>query len=218
VRPASPTPSAATVSADHRAPVPEPGAATPGAAEPAGQFAATPPPANAATSATSNPQVAGGGRAGAEPSQLPGVASQLVSVLAPLRSSATGTQTLTIALHPADLGSVQATLVLANGTLTVRLVASTPAGAAALHASLPDLQHGLEDGGQRSSVLLGDPGSGNASFGNASSGNTQQGFGEARQQAGLPEVDAPSQVAPVRLDRSVAGSSLHVPHLLDVRA
>ncbi|MHB1599762.1 MAG: flagellar hook-length control protein FliK [Acidimicrobiales bacterium] len=91
--------------------------------------------------------------------QLPGVASQIVSVLAPLRATPAGTQSVTIALHPADLGTVQATLVLRDGTLTVRLVASTSAGTAALHAALPDLQSGLTANGERSSVLLGDPGS-----------------------------------------------------------
>src|SRR5262249_27380759 len=53
-------------------------------------------------------------------SNLPGVASQLTTVLSPLRHGANGTQTLTIALHPDGLGAVRATVTIDENQLVVR--------------------------------------------------------------------------------------------------
>jgi hypothetical protein len=189
--------------------------------DPATEIVAGPGPASLSSSGAPTLPVL---RNETAPSQLPGVASQLVSVLAPLRSAPSGTQSLTISLHPADLGSVQATVVLHDGMLTVRLVASTPAGAAALHASLPDLQHGLEEGGQRSSVQLGDPGSGN--LGNGSPGSGDPGSSGSQYATGQPsQGQAPARtIAATSPTGSVQRSSDPRPRLpgtsqlLDVRA
>ncbi len=80
-------------------------------------------------------------------------------MLSPLRTTVTGTQVLTIVLHPAELGSVRATLAVNAGQLTVRLVPTTESGASALRTSLPELRSGLAQGGQGATVLLGDGGS-----------------------------------------------------------
>ncbi|HUY30729.1 MAG TPA: flagellar hook-length control protein FliK [Acidimicrobiales bacterium] len=93
-------------------------------------------------------------------STLPGVASQIVSVLSPLRTTPAGAQSVTILLHPAELGDVRATVTISADQVTVRLVATTSAGSDALRAALPELQSGLAHDGQSATVVLGDPGSG----------------------------------------------------------
>lgn len=95
---------------------------------------------------------------GGSPASLPGVASQLLSVIGPLRGSATGTQSLTVLLHPEQLGEVRATVSSGNGQLVVRLAASTADGTDALRSALPSLQSGLTGGGHHAVVLLADAG------------------------------------------------------------
>ncbi|MHB1776966.1 MAG: flagellar hook-length control protein FliK [Acidimicrobiales bacterium] len=93
---------------------------------------------------------------------FPGVASQLVSVLSPLRALPGGGQAVTIGLHPEALGEVRATIVTVADQVTVRLEASTDAGREALRQALPDLGQHLSSNGQKAAVVLADgkPGGG----------------------------------------------------------
>ncbi len=91
---------------------------------------------------------------------LPGVASQLVSVLAPLRPTPAGGHTVTIALEPAGLGEVRATIVSGPNDLVVRLAAATVDGERAVRAALPELQANLTSGGEHATVVLADTGQG----------------------------------------------------------
>ena len=104
------------------------------------------------------------------PGQPAGVAGQLLAVLGPLRTSPAGAKSLTLLLHPAELGEVRATLSVADGQVSVRLVASTADGAAALRAALPDLRSGLGSAAGPAVVVLSGAGSGAASPGPGSSG------------------------------------------------
>lgn len=102
------------------------------------------PPAQSAQSSTS----------------MPGVAGQLVRVLSAPRPLADGSYEVTVALHPESLGTVQATVSASETQLTVRLVAATAEGSAALRQALPELHEALGAGGHRTSVTIGDTGSG----------------------------------------------------------
>lgn len=145
--------------------------------------------------------------------QLPGVASQIVSVLSPLRTAPTGTQTVTIVLHPAELGDVRATVIVNNDQVTVRLVASTPEGTSALRSALPDLRSGLSADGQRSTVVLGDPGA--SSFGTGQ-GGPGSGAGYQAEPAVPPRLRSFDATAPLTApEHTVARGTLH--RLLDVR-
>ncbi len=205
-----------------------PTAAEPGAASAASSGAAAAPVSFAqlaASAPATSPGIPTGAtvhagataQAGVPTGQLPGVASQLVAVVAPMRSLLSGAQTVTIALHPADLGSVQATVVLHGEMLTVRLLAATPAGAAALHASLPELQRGLEADGQRSSVLLGDAGA----FGGGGGASQHNPGPDTQQQPAPPAVATRPAATTSTPSHRVLGppdSSSGSRHLLDVRA
>lgn len=144
-------------------------------------------------------------------SQLPGVASQLVSVLSPLRTGPGGTQSVTVLLHPAELGDVRATVTVSGDQVTVRLLASTTEGASALRSALPDLHSGLSQDGQRSTVLLGDPGAGDAT---TSKGETD---GGATYESATPgTAPAPLDTAPVAASaHPIATATVH--RLLDIR-
>jgi flagellar hook-length control protein FliK len=93
---------------------------------------------------------------------VPGVAGQLVDVLSPPRPTAGGTYTVTIALHPDELGEVRATVTAGDDQVTVRLVASTGDGDDALRQALPQLHAGLSAGGQRTTVTVGGRGQGSS--------------------------------------------------------
>jgi hypothetical protein len=86
------------------------------------------------------------------------VASQLLTVISPLRPFGTDGQTVTVALHPEGLGSVNATVSLSDGQLVVRLAATTQAGQAALQASLSELKSGLSETNPTATVLLSNSG------------------------------------------------------------
>ncbi len=93
---------------------------------------------------------------------MPGVASQLVSVISPLRVSSDGTRSLTVALHPGDLGDVRVTVTTTDQGVVVRMSAASDAGHDALRQNLPQLQQQLTSHGQRATVVLADAGSGDA--------------------------------------------------------
>jgi flagellar hook-length control protein FliK len=79
---------------------------------------------------------------------MPGVAGQLVDVLSPPRATAGGTYTVTIALHPEELGEVRATVTAGEDQVTVRLVAATGDGDDALRQALSQLHADLSVGGR----------------------------------------------------------------------
>jgi flagellar hook-length control protein FliK len=85
---------------------------------------------------------------------LPGVASQLVTTISPFRQAPNGAQTVSISLHPAELGEVHVAMNITDGQMTVRLIAATPEGAAAIRSSLSDLQSQLSSDGQHTTVFL----------------------------------------------------------------
>jgi flagellar hook-length control protein FliK len=134
--------------------------------------------------------------------ELPGVTSQLLSVIAPLRQTPAGGQTLTIALHPAGLGEVRVSMTVTDGQTTVRLIASTPEGANAIRGSLGSLESGLSDGRQQAHVFLGNELSGS---GQQNSNADQAGDDPRRSSAA--ESPMTSQSHP-ELDRSVSTDGL----------
>jgi flagellar hook-length control protein FliK len=183
------------------------GSAASADASASGDFAAAVGAARAASAASG---ASPGTDTGTTP--LPGVSSQIVSVLAPLRTSAGGTQTVTIVLHPDELGDVRATITVSGDQTTVRLVASTSEATSALRASLPDLQSGLSSDGQRSTILLGDPGSN----GSTAEHEAQDGAAYEAGTPGAPSGPSPGAALSVGMRApAIAGSATH--HLLDVR-
>jgi flagellar hook-length control protein FliK len=116
---------------------------------------------------------------------------------------------VTIVLHPAELGDVRATVTVNGDQTTVRLVATTAQGAAALKASLGDLQSGLGQNGQRSAVLLGD--SSGSSGSKTGSGGSD---GDPEESASsLPSIDDSDLVTTAATPTGAASSS----HQLDLR-
>jgi flagellar hook-length control protein FliK len=71
----------------------------------------------------------------------------LTSALARLHVSANGTQQLTVQLHPAELGAVNVTATIDNGTLNVTVACADQAARAAVTAALPSLHHQLSTAG-----------------------------------------------------------------------
>lgn len=126
---------------------------------------------------------------------LPGVAGQLLSVLSPPRPAANGAYTVTVSLRPESLGEVQATVTAGQDQVAVRLVASTPSGAAAIQQALPQLHEALSQGIQRATVSLAGANSGAAGQQGLAAGTSGGG--------GAPSY---SSVAP-RLERNVPPSS-----------
>lgn len=149
---------------------------------------------------------------------LPGVAGQLVRVLAPLRPTVDGTSTITVSLHPEALGKVEATVTAGHDSVSVTLTASTSAGADALRQSLSELHDMLQKEGQHTSVSLS----------NATSDGSQDRGGRPASQSGVgegttgkaPEHSRQYRVAPVlrlRPAQLLRPSRPDSSHLIDVR-
>ncbi len=112
------------------------------------------------------------------------IPAQVVSVLSPLRGAKDGSYTLSLQLHPAELGPVIVRVAVNDGVLSVQLTADQQSGHDALHSSLSDLRSQLQAGGLRVADVdvgartalpqhhTGNTG-GHQSFANA--GNSQQG-------------------------------------------
>ncbi|HET9078177.1 MAG TPA: flagellar hook-length control protein FliK [Acidimicrobiales bacterium] len=101
----------------------------------------------------------------------PTPAAQLVNILGPLRS-AMGAHQISLRLHPDDLGTVDATVMVRGDHIVVELAAANPAGRQALTAALPDLRQQLEAGGQQATVWM----SGNGTGGAPGGGHPGPGF------------------------------------------
>lgn|GEM_PF-3471490 len=103
-------------------------------------------PAGVAAGWTGSPGQSAGG------SVTPG--QQLVRVLVPLRSGPDGVHQLTVGLQPEGLGTVRATVVVADGALTVRLSTADAAARQALQHAMDDLRRHLGDGQRPATVVL----------------------------------------------------------------
>ncbi len=153
------------------------------------------------------------------PGQPAGVAGQLLAVLGPLRTSPAGAKSLTLLLHPAELGEVRATLSVADGQVSVRLVASTADGAAALRAALPDLRSGLGSAAGPAVVVLSGAGSGAASPGPGSSGGWTGHPGPPPRPGSSAPPGPPAEGAVVAVVEPPGGAGTAGRHrILDVRA
>lgn len=97
--------------------------------------------------------------------QLPGVSSQLLSILSPPRPSLLGGATVSIALHPESLGEVRVSMTVNDAQTIVHLTATTPEGATALRASADDLRQDLSSDGHQASVFVTDGNAGNSAQG-----------------------------------------------------
>jgi len=103
------------------------------------------------TQATAPPSPAAPAAAAAPP---PTPAQQVVTVLAPLRSSDDGTHEVTIGLEPEGLGTVKATVTVSAGQIVVQLGTDNDQARDALRQALPLLKHELGGDGSSASVLL----------------------------------------------------------------
>jgi flagellar hook-length control protein FliK len=144
---------------------------------------------------------------------LPGVASQLVSVIAPLRNSPGGTQSLTIALYPEGLGTVRATFTFDQQQLLVRLAPSSSAGESAIRAALPELHAGLSENSDRRPLVLVEPGSSGSQNGGNGSSPGQANTGSEQDAAG----PAQRRNATAAEESTVSSAPLPNSSLLDLR-
>ncbi|MFL6140959.1 MAG: flagellar hook-length control protein FliK, partial [Labedaea sp.] len=81
-----------------------------------------------------------------QPAAPPPPASQLAAEIAPLRSR-DGEHTLTVHLHPVDLGPITVTAQVRGQDIQLNLGGATESGREALRAALPDLRRELEQAG-----------------------------------------------------------------------
>ena len=84
----------------------------------------------------------------ASPAERVAVAEQLVAVVRPL-SEGDGTHSLTVDLHPMDLGRVRLEISMEGATIHVTMHAEHAATSTLLHESLPELHRSLDDAGLR---------------------------------------------------------------------
>ena len=82
-------------------------------------------------------------------------AQQVLAVLSPILSTANGTHRISLELHPAELGSIQATITVSGSQVIVELHADNAATRQAIGSALPDLRHQLGSGGQQAHVYFG---------------------------------------------------------------
>jgi len=79
---------------------------------------------------------------------------QILSILSPVLNRPNGTHQISIEMHPADLGTIQATVTVQSGHVTVELHADHPGARQALGTALPDLRQQLGSGGRHADVFL----------------------------------------------------------------
>jgi len=122
----------------------------------------------------------------AQPAPHPAVYQQLADPLLKLRASGDGSHTMTVALHPAELGPVNLHVRLVGDTMTIQLASSSESAHAALHEALGELRQELRGAGlagvQLSLDLHGE-----------SAGQSAGGFGQSGQRSsGGQPVTVPS--------------------------
>jgi flagellar hook-length control protein FliK len=81
------------------------------------------------------------------------VGSQVARHVAVLRGGPDGTQTMTLVLNPENLGPVEVSVTLTQGTVDLTLRGAHELGRAALLDGLPDLRRDLEGAGLNCSRL-----------------------------------------------------------------
>lgn len=89
------------------------------------------------------------------PTPAPSQSQQMLSILSPVLNRPNGTHQISIEMHPADLGTIQATVTVQSGHVTVELNADHPGARQALGTALPDLRQQLGSGGRHADVFLG---------------------------------------------------------------
>jgi flagellar hook-length control protein FliK len=130
----------------------------------ASETALAPAVAMGAPHVTASPIHSGGVAAPSTPSTAPAAAGSFDvddlagSISRPL-SDGNGTYTVTVALHPSELGHVQAVMSLAGNDLQVSLTAQTQTGHDALAHAADALKDQLARGGVNVNVTLRDHGS-----------------------------------------------------------
>jgi flagellar hook-length control protein FliK len=89
----------------------------------------------------------------AQPAQPQPVAQQLAAPLLRLRAGGDGSHTLTIALHPADLGPVSVHVRLIGDAMTIQLASASESAHDVLREALPQLHQELQAAGLSSAGL-----------------------------------------------------------------
>ena len=158
---------------------------------------------------------------------LPGVAGQLVDVLSAPRQGADGSFVVTVALHPAALGAVRATVIAKGSQVSVQLVPSTAEGADALRLALPDLRSALSSNGQQVQVTVREIPAASSRHAASSRDPSSAGQGGGGHPLATSRHDHP---APVRASRPARGPAAQPvstvplvaapapsPHLVDIR-
>jgi flagellar hook-length control protein FliK len=79
---------------------------------------------------------------------------QMLLILSPVLNRPNGIHQVSIEMHPADLGTIQATVTVQSGHVTVELHADHPGARQALGTALPDLRQQLGSGGRHADVFL----------------------------------------------------------------
>jgi flagellar hook-length control protein FliK len=99
--------------------------------------------------------------AAAAPASAPSTAQPaLFAALGQLKARGDGSHELTVTLHPAELGSVNVSATVRDGSLVVTVACADPSARAAVADALPSLHHELQQAGFASvDVSLGDGGS-----------------------------------------------------------
>ena len=146
--------------------------------------------------------------------ELPGVASQLLKVISPFRQAPNGSQRVSISLHPTELGEVHVSVTIFNGETSVRLVASTPEGAAAIRSSMGDLESQLASNGQRAHVTFE---SGFLSGGQTGSDARQSTGGHTPQHASNPPQGAERSTITGLAVTPTTDAAIATTHLIDIR-
>lgn len=91
----------------------------------------------------------------AQPAYVSGMLSQqIVQVVAPLRTAKDGDYTLSLQLHPADLGAVTVRVEVQQGVLSVHMSAEHAHGHEVLNQSLSDLRSQLQTSGVRTGDII----------------------------------------------------------------
>jgi flagellar hook-length control protein FliK len=149
-------------------------------------------PTHAPASPTASPAQAAAQPPATSPAaqQLP---DQVVRLLTPLRVAADGDYTMSLQLHPAELGDVAVQVAVRGGVLSVVLQADDAAGHHALQAAMPDLHHQLRGDGMHvgdiSLLPVPSPAPVHAS---AQNGQSSHQFGQSANQ-GNPLLGQPGQ-------------------------
>jgi flagellar hook-length control protein FliK len=117
--------------------------------QPGGPFAVqTAPPTTPSPAQVTPPQPP-------QPAYTSGMVSQqIVQVVAPLRTAKDGDYTLSLQLHPAELGPVTVRVDVQQGVLSVHLSADHTHGHDALNQSLADLRTQLQSNGVRTGDIV----------------------------------------------------------------